>query len=87
MCRNVWECAQVVLLLVLLFPGMCGNVWECSIVGGVSPSKHYSKEDLEKYEDLVESTQVIFNPLKTSENDRPQTTAKYKEFLKELQES
>ena len=47
----------------------------------------YTKEDAERYADLVEETQVIFNPLIKSEKDKPETTAKYTKILKELKES
>ena len=49
--------------------------------------RDYTTEDFEKYDDLVEATQVIFNPLITSKNDRPKKTVKYKEFLREMEES
>ena len=49
--------------------------------------REFTKEDLARYEDLVETTQVIFNPLITGKNDKPKMTVKYKEFLKEMEES
>ena len=49
--------------------------------------REFTKEDLARYDDLVETTQVIFNPLITGKNDKPKMTVKYKEFLKEMEES
>ena len=47
----------------------------------------YTKEDAIKYEDLVEATQVIFNPLTQKDTDKPETTRKYTEILKEMRKS
>ena len=49
--------------------------------------REFTKEDLARYEDLVETTQVIFNPLITGKNDKPTMTVKYKEFLKKMEKS
>ena len=49
--------------------------------------RELTKEDLARYDDLVETTQVIFNPLITSKHDKPKMTVKYKEFLKEMEEA
>lgn len=46
----------------------------------------YTDEDFQRYEDLVEKTQVIFNPQNTKENSKPRMTAKYKNILAQLAE-
>ena len=47
----------------------------------------YTTEDLHKYEDLVEETGVIYNPIRKTESDRPQTTLKYKNILSQFEEA
>ena len=49
--------------------------------------REFTKEDLARYDDLVETTQVIFNPYITSKQDRPKQTLKYQKFLKEMEEA
>ena len=46
----------------------------------------YTQEDLHNYEELVDMTQVIDNPLIKTMNDRPQTTSKYKNILSQFLE-
>ena len=46
----------------------------------------YTQEDLHNYEELVDMTQVIDNPLIKTMNDRPQTTTKYKNILSQFLE-
>ena len=49
--------------------------------------RDFTKEDLARYDDLVETTQVIFNPSITGKHDKPKMTLKYNDFLKEMEES
>ena len=49
--------------------------------------REFTKEDLARYDDLVETTQVIFNPYITSKHDKPKQTLKYQKFLKEMEEA
>ena len=49
--------------------------------------REFTKEDLARYDDLVETTQVIFNPFITGKHDKPKMTLKYINFLKEMEES
>ena len=49
--------------------------------------RDFTKEDLARYDDLVETTQVIFNPYITGKHDKPKKTLKYLNFLKEMEES
>ena len=49
--------------------------------------KDYTQKDADNYEDLVEATQVIFQPQIASKNDRPEQTLKYTEILKQLRAS
>ena len=44
----------------------------------------YTQEDLHNYENLVERTQVISNPIRYTLNDRPQMTNKYKNILSQF---
>ena len=46
----------------------------------------YTQEDLHNYEDLVDKTQVINNPIRYTLNDRPQMTNKYKNILSQFLE-
>ena len=57
------------------------GLWELIML--TKPS-NYTPEEFEKYQDLVEETGVIFNPLTQRESDRPKSTAKYKNILKKL---
>ena len=57
------------------------GLWELIML--TTPA-NYTNEDFEKYQDLVEDTQVIFNPLTQTARDRPKSTAKYKDILKGL---
>ena len=59
------------------------GLWELIML--TKPS-NYTPEEFEKYQDLVEETGVIFNPLTQRESDRPKSTAKYKTILKKLAE-
>ena len=47
----------------------------------------YTSEDLHRYEDLVEKTQVIDNPITRTVNDRPKMTSKYKNILSQFEEA
>ena len=58
------------------------GLWELIML---TKPAHYTQEDFEKYQDLVEETQVIFNPLTQKETDRPKSTAKWK-ILEKLAE-
>ena len=49
--------------------------------------ENYTKEDAIQYEDLVEATQVIFNPLTQKNTDKPESTKKYTQILKEMRKS
>ncbi len=49
--------------------------------------RDFTKEDLARYDDLVETTQVIFNPYITTKHDKPKQTLKYQKFLKEMEEA
>ena len=59
------------------------GLWELIML--TKPS-NYTPEEFEKYQDLVEETQVIFNPLTQRETDRPKSTAKYINILKKFAE-
>ena len=65
------------------FEGTPG-LWELIML--TKPSNYTSKDMLE-YENLVEKTQVIFNPLTKEKNDRPKATAKYKDILSTLEQA
>lgn len=65
------------------FEGTSG-LWELIML---NKPQNYTKEDVTRYEDLVESTQVIFKPLRKSPNDRPEATSKYKDLLAEFRKS
>ena len=65
------------------FEGTPG-LWELIMLN--QPSE-YTTEDLHRYEDLVEKTQLIYNPITRTENDRPETTLKYKNFLSQFKVS
>ena len=58
------------------------GLWELIMLG--KPT-HYTDENFNEYENLVEDTQVIWNPLIWSAKDRPKTTTKYQEILKSLE--
>ena len=58
------------------------GLWELIML---NKPTHFTEDDFEKYQDLVEETQVIFNPLTQKETDRPKSTAKWK-ILKKLAE-
>ena len=64
------------------FEGTPG-LWELIML---NHPNNYTTEDMARYEDLVEKTQVIFNPIKSVESDRPETTRKYKDILSQLLE-
>ena len=57
------------------------GLWELIMLG--KPT-HYTAEDFNKYENLVEGTQVIWHPRIRSAKDRPKQTTKYQEILKSL---
>ena len=65
------------------FEGTPG-LWELIML---NKPQNYTKEDITRYEDLVESTQVIFKPLKKNPNDKPERTNKYKDLLAEFRKS
>ena len=65
------------------FEGTPG-LWELIML--TKPSNYTSKDMLE-YENLVEKTQVIFNPLTKEKSDRPKATAKYKDILSTLEQA
>ena len=46
----------------------------------------FTREDFTVYEEIVERTQVIFNPLTKKSSDKPKSTAKYRKILKKLEE-
>ena len=58
------------------------GLWELIML---NKPTHFTEDDFEKYQDLVEETQVIFNPLTQKETDRPKSTAKWK-ILEKLAE-
>ena len=45
----------------------------------------YSPSDYETYQDILDDTQAIFNPIVLRANDRPKGTAKYVSILKHLE--
>ena len=49
--------------------------------------QNYTAEDMKLYEDIVEKTQVIFNPLTKKSTDKPKSTKKYTNILKHLEEA
>ena len=59
------------------------GLWELIML--TKPS-NYTPEEFEKYQDLVEETGVIFNPLTQRKSDRPESTAKYRNILKKFAE-
>ena len=61
-------------------PGLWGLIM-------LNQPSEYTTEDLHNYEDLVEKTQVIYNPITKSENERPQMTNKYKNILSKFEEA
>ena len=65
------------------FEGTPG-LWELIML--TKPSNYTSKDMLE-YENLVEKTQVIFNPLTKEKSDRPRGTAKYRDILSTLEQA
>ena len=60
------------------------GLWELIML---NKPQNYTAEDAMQYEDLIEATQVIFNPLTKKESDRPQQTAKYKDLLADMRKS
>ena len=65
------------------FQGTPG-LWELVMLARLDK---YTREDFSNYEDLVEKTQVIFNPLKKSAREKPKATIKYRDILSELEKS
>ena len=65
------------------FKGTPG-LWELIML--LKPT-NYTVEDFHRYEDLVEKTQVIFNPQTQKPGDRPRNTVKYKDILSQLEET
>ena len=61
-------------------PGLWGLIM-------LNQPSEYTTDDLHNYEDLVEKTQAIYNPLIKSENDRPHMTSKYKDILSQFEEA
>ena len=55
------------------------GLWELIMLG--KPT-NYTTEDFNQYQDLVEDTQVIFNPLIQNKKDTPKSTSKYRHFKK-----
>ena len=53
----------------------------------VSKPMNYTKQDMLAYENLVEQTQVIFNPLTKGKRDKPKCTTKYKDILSEFEKA
>ena len=49
--------------------------------------ENYTTEDMTAYEDIVEKTQVIFNPLTKKPSDKPKSTTKYRNILTFLEEA
>ena len=66
--------------------GNSSGLWQL-IMLNKPVKKDYTQKDVDKYEDLVEATQVIFQPQIASKNDRPEQTLKYTEILKQLRAS
>lgn len=60
------------------------GLWELIML---NKPTNYTVEDAIQYEDLVEATQAIFNPLTKKETDRPQQTAKYRDLLADMRKS
>ena len=53
----------------------------------LSKPASYTPEDFRNYENLVEDTQVIFNPQTISPRDQPKRTSKYKDLLRQLEKN
>ena len=65
------------------FEGTPG-LWELIML---KQPQNYTPEDMKLYEDVVEKTQVIFNPLTKKSTDKPKSTKKYTNILKHLEEA
>ena len=64
------------------FPGTPG-LWNLIMLADPAD---FTKDDFTNYEEIVDRTQVIFNPLKKKASDKPKSTAKYRKILKKLEE-
>ena len=54
------------------------GLWELIMLG---TPETWTPEDMSRYEDLLEKTQAIFNPIIKSTSNRPRQTNKYKKLL------
>lgn len=58
------------------------GLWQLIMLA--TPTK-YTDDDMEKYKNLLEATQVIFHPLTHKPKDKPKLTKKYKNILIHLE--
>ena len=60
------------------------GLWELIMLNA---PERWTAKDMSRYEDLLEKTQAIFNPITTSKRDRPTTTSKYLKILAPIEET
>ena len=58
------------------------GLWELIML---KDPQNFTPDDMSKYEDIVEQTQVIFHPLVKNKSDKPRSTLKYKNILKPME--
>ena len=62
------------------------GLWELIMLNNPLKNKIYTPSDMVEYVDIVFRTQVIDNPLTKNVGDKPRSTKKYREILRDLEE-